>query len=209
MDRFTVTSNPPDDQSCSSSSSSATKLGTVYSLVRSHVTTNDKESEDKECYVLFNTDILKEFITSICKCPVCNSHIKLVHNIEHMVFVITFLQLALMKSLYGQKSEILAKKRDQKGRNFYDINLRAVIAFREIGKGNTGIETFCRCINMPPPMTNISYDNIVYSLLPCYKEAVNESMKKAADEAYVNTDDKQPDDDGNIVANATANFDGT
>ena len=64
------TSNPPGDQSCSSSYSSPTKLGTVSSLVRSYVTTKDEESGDKHCYVLFNTDILKEFITSICKCPV-------------------------------------------------------------------------------------------------------------------------------------------
>ena len=50
---------------------------------------------------------------------------------------------------------------------------------------------------------------ILYYLVTTYKEAVNESMKKAADEVYANTDDKQPDDDGNIVANATASFDGT
>ena len=57
-------------------------------------------------------------------------------------------------------------------------------------------------------MTKESYDTYIL----CYlvnKEDVNESMKKIADEAYVNTDDKQPDDDGNIVANATASFDGT
>ena len=36
----------------------------------------------------------------------------------------------------------------------YDVNLRTAVAFREIGRGHTAIETFCGFMNMPPPMTS-------------------------------------------------------
>ena len=51
-------------------------------------------------------------------------------------------------------------------------------------------------------MTNKSYNNNIFSLLPCYKEAVNDAMKKAAYEVSPSREDKP----GNIAANVTANF---
>ena len=36
--------------------------------------------------------------------------------------------------------------------NPYNINLRSVLAFREMGKGHRAMET-CGFMNMPPPMT--------------------------------------------------------
>ena len=84
----------------------------------------------------------------------------------NIVFVINFsATCSNEKCLWTKKYEyfriIGKKKRDEGGRNFYDINLRT--AFREIAKGHSDIETFCRCINMPPPMTKESYE-ILYIL---------------------------------------------
>ena len=39
----------------------------------------------------------------------------------------------------------------------FDVNLRIILAFREIGKGHAGIETFFVCMNMPTPMTELTY----------------------------------------------------
>ena len=39
----------------------------------------------------------------------------------------------------------------------YDVNLRTVVAFREIGRGHTAIETIGGFMNMPPPMTSKTY----------------------------------------------------
>ena len=46
--------------------------------------------------------------------------------------------------------------RDGRGSKPFDVNLRTLLAFREIGKGHAGRETFCGCMNMPPPMTELT-----------------------------------------------------
>ena len=66
------------------------------------------------------------------------------------------------------------------GRKGYDINKRTVIAFRENGQGYAGIETFCRWMNMPPPMAKSTFDDINSSVHNFYVEVSHESMKKAA-----------------------------
>ena len=48
------------------------------------------------------------------------------------------------------------EKADGRGSKLFDVNLRTISAFREIEKGHGGIETFCGCMNMPPPMTELT-----------------------------------------------------
>ena len=38
------------------------------------------------------------------------------------------------------------------GRNSFDLNKRALIAFCENGQGYTAMTAFCQCMNIPPPM---------------------------------------------------------
>ena len=56
-------------------------------------------------------------------------------------------------------------------RSRFDVNIRSVIAFREIDKGLTSIETFC---------SHITYAEIVNTVHPIYVEAAEESMSTAA-----------------------------
>ena len=62
----------------------------------------------------------------------------------------------------------------------FDVNLRTVIAFREIGNGLSAIERYCSHMNMPPPMTNFTYAELLGILHPLYVTAAEESMNKAA-----------------------------
>ena len=41
------------------------------------------------------------------------------------------------------------------GRNPFDINIRTIMVFREIGKGYSALETFCGITNMPAPPMNV------------------------------------------------------
>ena len=50
----------------------------------------------------------------------------------------------------------------------YDINIRTILTFREIGKGHTAIETFCGLMNMPPPMTVNMYHETIANIHPVY-----------------------------------------
>ena len=84
-------------------------------------------------------------------------------------------------------------------RSRFDVNIRSVIAFREIGKGLTSIETFCFHMNMPPPMSRLTYAEIVNTVHPIYVEAAEESMSTAA--AAIRKDD--------ALTDIVASFDGT
>ena len=57
----------------------------------------------------------------------------------------------------------------------YDVSgVLSIIAFREIGRGLSNIETFNRIMNMPPPYTHSTYDDTVKDVLPGYVTAMNE-----------------------------------
>ena len=68
------------------------------------------------------------------------------------------------------------------GSNPYEINLRAVMAFREIGRGNEAMSTFTTIMNMPAPLSNHSYDLTNNKLHKVYKEISSQSMKAAVSE---------------------------
>ena len=64
----------------------------------------------------------------------------------------------------------------------YDINLRSVVAFREMDKGRRAMGTFCGFMNMPPPMTKKTYHKCIDDIHTLYMKCAANSMKQAADE---------------------------
>ena len=43
----------------------------------------------------------------------------------------------------------------------YDINQRSIIAFRDYGKGYTGLESLCYLLNVVPPMNKNAYQKLL------------------------------------------------
>ena len=60
--------------------------------------------------------------------------------------------------------------------NRSDVNLRSIIAFREIGRGLHQIERFNRVMNMYPPYSHSNYDDMVKDVSSGYADALNESL---------------------------------
>ena len=69
-----------------------------------------------------------------------------------------------------------------RGRKGFDINTRSVLAFREIGKAHTAVQTLCGYMNMPPPMSVTTYNDIINSIHNNYMEVANKSMQDDAQE---------------------------
>ena len=67
-------------------------------------------------------------------------------------------------------------------RNFYEVNVQAVMGCREVGIGQKGLVTFCNIMNIPQPMKYLVYENINSKLYISYSEVAGELMLKAADE---------------------------
>ena len=104
-----------------------------------------------------------------------------------------------MESTHGEK----------RGQKTHDINIRIPIAFREIGKGYSSIESFSKLLSSPPPMDNKCYRKTCGDLHTAYIEAAQESMLSAGLEAKpLNTE--VPYYENNInIKDIRASFDGT
>jgi hypothetical protein len=59
----------------------------------------------------------------------------------------------------------------------YEVNVRAVLAFREIGKGHNATTTFNKMMNIPAPPTRRNFTKIQNEkVLPVVKKLANDSM---------------------------------
>ena len=78
----------------------------------------------------------------------------------------------------GNKQNFFSSKRidPDTATSSFDINLRTVICFRELGLGHSAVENFSRHMNMPPPLTKFGYENIVNVVHPLDIKAAEESM---------------------------------
>lgn len=66
--------------------------------------------------------------------------------------------------------------------NVPEVNIRLVYSLRSIGQGLAGLRTLCSLMNMPPPISQKSYDTITNKLKVASKKAAVKSMKEAAEE---------------------------
>ena len=90
----------------------------------------------------------------------------------------------------------------QRGVKPYEINMRAMITFREIGRGYKSIQEFCKLMNMPPPMDRKVYRKSFSRLHRAYSKVGQNSLEDAAEQVAGIADDTG-------VQNVTASFDGT
>ena len=113
-------------------------------------------------------------------------------------------QQIVMKCKCGECVKIFSSKRIdcKNAKSRFDVNVRSVICFRELGLGHTAMENFSRHMNMPLPLTKMSYEKIVDSIAPHYAQAAEESMHKAASNLTKDKTDDEPLD-------ITASFDGS
>ena len=89
--------------------------------------------------------------------------------------------LEVLCTVCNLKSNIFYSKKIPNSKA-YDINLRSIIAFRENGKGYTGLESLCSLFDIVPPMNKNAYQKLLFCDKNSYKETAKLSMKTAADE---------------------------
>ena len=102
------------------------------------------------CYLLFDTRILKQIIDIIGACPECLSKVHIIHDVLSKKGLAHFIKLLCTTCKWTCK---WVCKGSKEVRKCYYVNIRSVIALREIDKGYISLKTFCGLRNMPPPMT--------------------------------------------------------
>ena len=140
--------------------------------------------EISPCYLMVDTDLLSSFITNIASCKICYSNVVVTHKLdEKQGFAHNISVKCCKDSCSWSKGFWTSKKiKTPKGRPPFDINMRSVIAFREIGKGHTAMQKFGGFMNMPSVLTQNSYAGLVTNIQKTYTKVAKASMLKAADE---------------------------
>lgn len=139
--------------------------------------TQDKEDNELEMYFFMNLSILKSIIDVVGQCPDCkNNTVSVNINTDKKK---GFAQEIMLECTCLWTHTVFSIPRIKDGKSSFDINLRTVMAFREIGKGLTSIETFCRLMNTTPPMTTFSYTDTINGLNASYTKAAE--IKKLFD----------------------------
>ena len=169
-----------DTQSADSVSASSTKIDlNYYDKINNTIADTCRSKAQKDvvcnCNILVNSEVLSSLINLVGKCPECNEILTSSINIENKKGLSHEIILCYIPCDWSHTT--FSSKKTSTGR--FDINIRTVIAFREVRKGFTAIETFCGNINIPPPMTKSTYVEIIEMLHPAFLLAVKESMSKA------------------------------
>ena len=73
-------------------------------------------------------------------------------------------------------------EKEKPGKKLRQINFCSVMAFREIGRRNESMNMFTTIMNMPPPMSRVTYNEINTSLHEAYTKAADQSMRNVAKE---------------------------
>ena len=62
----------------------------------------------------------------------------------------------------------------------FDINLRSMLVFREIGKGHKAMTTFCGFMNLLKPKSKTQYGKVNEKFLKANQDTCHQSCKEAA-----------------------------
>ena len=170
------------------------------------------------CYLLFDTRILIDIVDTIGSCPSCSEKINFYHNINIKKGLAHFIELYCTKcdwnTSFATSKEVeksmggeIKSPGPGSGRNPYDINIRSVIAMREVGRGHTALKTLCGLMNIPAPMTQKTFLETQRNVSLKYIKSAEANMKSAADE--VRKMDGGPEVAADEIVNTTISTDGT
>ena len=135
-------------------------------------------------YFFMDAELFIDLIKEISKCPKCYGTIDTRYDNKQMLglchkFTFQCEDCDWTKNVYTSKK---INSNEGRGRKQYDVNRRAVIAFREIGKGFSAMETFCGFMNMPNPMSKTTYGDKSPLIHDAYLSVCQKSMSDASTE---------------------------
>ena len=114
--------------------------------------------------MLLDSDILENIIDLIGKCPTeaCTGNVKYYNDFSSKQGLSCKLEFSCRD--YASKKVIKAST----GKNPFEVNMRAIIALRENGKGYAGLESVCGYMNLVPPMNVNSFNRFMGDIISSY-----------------------------------------
>lgn len=167
------TKKPPDEPSCSSERKLASDLPIP-------------DSSSTNYFMLTHFSVVESIVKSL-NCPECFGTVNLTDEISkrcgyaHSLTIKCEEPVCMWSKSFSTSPEI-KKEKQSKGRNMYEVNVRSVIAFREIGCGYASMNTFSSLMNVKC-LSETPFQHINKKVMVSYKNVAMNSMKVAASEA--------------------------
>ena len=185
--QHTKTENVPTDPAMCSSAKKIKLIDRTLNL--------SADWEEHSYFMLCDFSVLKELIAMVGCCSDCGSNNIHIENVEvlRMGFA-NKLKLYCGDCLW-EYSAFTSKECDydtnnkKGGRKYFEVNVRSVVAFREIGRGSEAAKNFSRVMNMDC-LNAMSFDNINNKIHVVYKAQAEESMSDAAKDIKLNNNNK-------------------
>ena len=139
----------------------------------------DVNDENNFGYVFMDTEILISVINNLAKCEKCGSNVKTMHELSKKQGFAHFFRLVCTSSYCDYENTFATNKllkKDTSGRPAFDVNLRSIVAFREIGKGHSAMTKFCGFMNMPKSLNKTAYNDSANIIKKGYTMAAQMSM---------------------------------
>ena len=97
--------------------------------------------DQDDYYVLINFAVLRNVLAELCNCIDCGgSSIELQNDLQNRngfasKFSVRCTKCTWIKRFYSSETTTRNAESPASGRSSFDVNIRAMVAFREIGKG--------------------------------------------------------------------------
>ena len=187
-------------------SASAKKLKYVYVVdtPSTSTTLTDEEEDDIAFhYVIIDSQVLQTILDVVGKCPKCNNNVVFNNMAAQKKGLANLLRIScndcdFVYTTYSSKQVV---REGLPGQNPYDINARAIVGFREIGKGYSGLETVFGIMNFLPVMSKDSFNEMNKDIAACYSKVAQDSMSEAGNDLHKG--------DENLVCDVAVSCDGT
>ena len=127
-------------------------------------TTPTSPNIDIRCiYIFADLKILLNLFGMVGRCPECNSGIDVVIDFAHKKGLAQNIDMNCdggtdCECHYSTYLSETVKVGEHKR---FDVNVRSIVAFREIGKGITHLKKFNRLMNMSPPLSQSNYQEML------------------------------------------------
>ena len=143
--------------------------------------------------------ILKDVVSNIGACPICSNKINLSSDLAKKQGLAFLLEFRCERCRWNQKYYTSKQTEISKYKTPFEINARAIVAVREIGKRLTSLKMLCGYLNMPPPMQIAAFNSLQTIVGKAYETVVTDSMNNAAHELLINEKGSEHVTENNIL----------
>lgn len=152
-----------------------------------HLDERPNTSKHSNGYRLVNIDILLSELSQFLICNNCSSRAALKERVVYGLVSEFYVECKSCSKIFPFKSSPLIEQSN----HAYEVNSRIIYAMRTVGLGLRGIKNFCTAMDLPPPVSQKSYDSILKNIKVASCEVAEKSMKNGAKEEISSTESNE------------------